>query len=246
LHGYTAFEENNESRYWESSGKIAKYVADRIEQQHRFFTSLLYSLALAILFSKVIDAMFQHETYDIMMYELAMLTAILLSFLFLSNVLYHVILGRYCANTTLVMSIAEGENWKESLKDSVLSFSAEKYRFHMRKVFKEIYFENHGAKREYIVFFYDYKGVIRLTIKTLSFKLNDKIILTMSISTRLFGVLCPLFVEWWRSIGRLLKRKEEVIGVDPWYEVMEDFTLFFDDLFKAFKNFGIKLKETIP
>jgi hypothetical protein len=52
--------------------------------------------------------------------------------------------------------------------------------------------------------------------------------------------------EWWKSIGKLLKRKEEVIGVDPWYEVMEDFTLFFDDLFKAFEKFGIKLKETIP
>ncbi|MCC6019472.1 MAG: hypothetical protein LM601_10605 [Candidatus Verstraetearchaeota archaeon] len=243
MHDYTAFEENNESRYWKSSGKIAKYVADRIEQQHRFFTSLLYSLALAILFSKVIDAMFRHEAYDIMMYELAMLTAILLLFLFLSNVLYHIVLGGYCANTTLVMSIAEGKNWKESLKSSVLSFSAEKYKL---KAFKEIYFKNHGVKREYIVFFYDYKGVIRLTIKTLSFKLNDRIILTMSITTRLFGVLSSLFVEWWKSIGKLLKRKEEVIGVDPWYEVMEDFTLFFDDLFKAFEKFGIKLKETIP
>jgi len=255
LHNYTAFEENSESRYWESSGKIAKYVADKIEQQHRFFTSLLYSLALAISIDKIIKIILRYVTYkmidEIMINDIVELVRVFVIFSLFSIALYYIILGGYCANVTLAVSIVKCEDWKSllkrilSFKDTELASSAEKRGFYMKKTFKEGYLNHHGEKREYIMFFHDYRGVIRLTIKTFSFKVEDRVILAMSMNTGLFGVFCPLLREWMKGVGRRLKR-EEVIEVDPWYEVMEDFTLFFDDLFKAFENFGIKLKESIP
>jgi len=234
---------------------VAKYIADRVKEQHSFYLGLSISLTASVMVSKVMDIMLKG-------FKIADLTTLLFA---LTLFIVIAVIGGYAANVTLILD-AKGltsvevdrkdVDWKDivksilNLKGARLSGKARAYNFYLKELCRTGYSR---AGEEFIECKHRYKGSIPLTLKYLAFKLDpgEVVVLTVTASGRLLTTLVAYLVDsirsaWLRLKVKLGREKGPLVETDPWYELFEDLLLFLDDLVKDFKEHHVELKETSP
>jgi len=149
-----------------------------------------------------------------------------------------------------------GINWRDivrnilNLKGTRLGRNARLYNFYLKEPCRTSYSR---AGEEFIECKHRYKGPIPLTLRYQAFKLDPEevVIVTVTASGRLLTTTIAYLVDLIKSMwlwlkAKLGKEKGPLVGIDPWYELFENFLLFLDDLVKDFKEHHVKLVETVP
>ena len=230
---------------------VAKYIADRVKEQHSLYLGLLISLTAGVIVSKVIDMVPEG-------FKIAGLTTLIFASLALFIIIATII--DYAANITLILKFetptSMGINWRDivgnilNLKGTRLSRNARLYNFYLKEPCRTSYSR---AREEFIECKHRYNGPIPLTLRYCAFKLDPEevVIVTVTASGRLFTTLIACITDltksaWLRLKVKLGREKGPLVGIDPWYELFEDLLLFLDDLVKDFKKHHVRLVETAP
>jgi hypothetical protein len=225
-----------------------KHAVDSIKNQHNTFLSVLLSVLLGIVCSKVVEEIFRHGM--LILYDAISLRNLILFIvitLFISSLLiigfYIFLRGGYSSTFTLVFDASNlSKDWRSLFKNVITKLKTyDVYNANCRDVGS-----HNGVRYEYLICYNVYKGSIPLEMELYLFKATNVVPLTITLKANPLKVameeLCnaPLLNKL-----RAWKRKDYYMELNIWYATIEDLDFYFDDLVKAFSYLNTSLIDVI-
>ena len=218
-----------------------RQVVNRIESQHLVLFSVVLSVSAGIAVGDLIYGFMKGVQLILFGRLLAIFFVTFLISYIVAALMYMLFRGEYSAALTLVFgisSVISDIDWKKLFKDALAPASTpglrEKYEtWGVRECMCDVKVEN-GT--EYLLCEHRFKGPIH-RVKLCAFKVGDRsIILTMTFLADPFRVFAKEFLGGIIVVGleslRLKLKRRIGMEVDLWFDVLENLTLFLDEVKK--------------